>query len=452
MLVGFGYNAFEQLISTEKRCISTPVPIFADQCSDGNFKVIIQWGSIHLLKDHQVICSSKSCLCSLLRSSKEVQKEKITDVDFRGNAAAVVVTKTGVLVVNKNGSIERVESSSDVTGCRFKTVRVGDTHIIATKADGSCGEVVYNEASYVYRPILLGRVCHVTCGKDHVLFLTESGEVYSYGIGSRGQLGHGQPDSEKSPRVVEALQGITVSAVSCGGWHSAALSGIGDVYIWGWNESGQIGFAMKPKPTFTSENEKFNTEKDSYQNQPYFDQKAEEEFSSESREIDMKFKCKEPEREMHAIDLNRIKSSYELPLPLKTERADDNEASCCEDGADVSTCKDITIQFSMLPSLLDFPDDFSVSKISCGSRHTAAVLENGKLYTWGWGKYGQLGHGDTKTIDRPTLVTALEDKQVVDVVCGEWNTVVVCESLPPPSQSLLEEPALYHSAMTEPYH
>ena len=32
--------------------------------------------------------------------------------------------------------------------------------------------------------------------------------------------------------------------------------------------------------------------------------------------------------------------------------------------------------------------------IAAGAEHTAAVAEDGDLYGWGWGRYGNLGLGD----------------------------------------------------------
>jgi alpha-tubulin suppressor-like RCC1 family protein len=37
-----------------------------------------------------------------------------------------------------------------------------------------------------------------------------------------------------------------------------------------------------------------------------------------------------------------------------------------------------------------------VSKVACGWRHSAAVADNGRVFSWGWSKYGQLGVGDQK--------------------------------------------------------
>ncbi|NWY04921.1 RCCD1 protein, partial [Nothoprocta ornata] len=92
---------------------------------------------------------------------------------------------------------------------------------------------------------------------------------------------------------------------------------------------------------------------------------------------------------------------------------------------DVDGTQFIAIQ--AFPALLDFPQEREVSKVGCGSRHTAAVTrEYGELYTWGWGKYGQLGHEDTGSWDQPRRVEALaaQGLRAEDVVCGPWTTYV----------------------------
>ncbi|KPM08167.1 Regulator of chromosome condensation (RCC1) repeat protein [Sarcoptes scabiei] len=97
------------------------------------------------------------------------------------------------------------------------------------------------------------KIVQVSAGQEHLLLLTENGEVLSYGTGSRGQLGHGNIDDclEKA-NVIEALNGVKCKAIAAGGWHSIALSEIGDVYVWGWNESGQLGFSREEIKTETT--------------------------------------------------------------------------------------------------------------------------------------------------------------------------------------------------------
>ncbi|CAG0892795.1 unnamed protein product [Cyprideis torosa] len=108
------------------------------------------------------------------------------------------------------------------------------------------------------------RIKVVACGKDHFLLLTSTeAHVFSWGMGSRGQLGHGPPlCCEAEPRRIEwfdGMPGTRIVDVSCGGWHSLALTSSGDLYAWGWNESGQLGLGgtvnVEAVPSLVSFNE-----------------------------------------------------------------------------------------------------------------------------------------------------------------------------------------------------
>lgn len=57
-----------------------------------------------------------------------------------------------------------------------------------------------------------------------------------------------------------------------------------------------------------------------------------------------------------------------------------------------------------IPTLVVSIADISVAQISCGKGHTVALDCNGKLWTWGQGNEGQLGHGGTKRMRKPTMV------------------------------------------------
>jgi alpha-tubulin suppressor-like RCC1 family protein len=46
--------------------------------------------------------------------------------------------------------------------------------------------------------------------------------------------------------------------------------------------------------------------------------------------------------------------------------------------------------------------------VAAGAEHTAAVTEDGELYGWGWGRYGNLGLGDRNDRLIPEKVTSTE--------------------------------------------
>lgn len=46
--------------------------------------------------------------------------------------------------------------------------------------------------------------------------------------------------------------------------------------------------------------------------------------------------------------------------------------------------------------------------VAAGAEHTAAVTEDGELYGWGWGRYGNLGLGDRNDRLIPEKVSATD--------------------------------------------
>eukprot|EP00474_Spongospora_subterranea_P008941 CRZ09399.1 hypothetical protein [Spongospora subterranea] len=85
-----------------------------------------------------------------------------------------------------------------------------------------------------------------------------------------------------------------------------------------------------------------------------------------------------------------------------------------------------------VPTLVDVPleDGDYIIGVDCGYYHTAAVSNNGRVYTWGWGGNwysgcGGLGHGDTKSVLNPKMVEALSDINISQVRCGKYHTLAL---------------------------
>ncbi|XP_053128420.1 RCC1 domain-containing protein 1 isoform X2 [Hemicordylus capensis] len=194
-------------------------------------------------------------------------------------------------------------------------------------------------------------------GHKHVVLLSVGGALFTWGCGRHGQLGHGGLESLEEPRLLEALQGLPMGVVAAGGWHSAAVSEVGDLYIWGWNVSGQLALPSKAV--------------------------------AESR----------------ATTTTSTAAGRGAPEPgVAGDAAPESLPAAA--GA--------FIAIQAFPALLDMPHMAEVSKVSCGSRHTAALTR----------KYGQLGHRDSASSDRARRVQYFEERslRVVDVVCGPWST------------------------------
>ena len=83
-------------------------------------------------------------------------------------------------------------------------------------------------------------IARVACGKYHSAALTASGDVYAWGLNDCGQLGLGQTKAT-TPAKVEALSGIGVTQLSCGEYHTLALTDQGEVLSFGHGEFGRLG-------------------------------------------------------------------------------------------------------------------------------------------------------------------------------------------------------------------
>lgn len=88
------------------------------------------------------------------------------------------------------------------------------------------------------------------------------GQLYSWGLGTSGQLGHSAEildrfaSATSLPFPVLALQGVDILSVSIVRYHALALSEAGNVYAWGSNQFGQLGvgdYTDRLEPEFVAE-------------------------------------------------------------------------------------------------------------------------------------------------------------------------------------------------------
>ncbi|XP_065847291.1 RCC1 domain-containing protein RUG3, mitochondrial [Euphorbia lathyris] len=91
------------------------------------------------------------------------------------------------------------------------------------------------------------RIIQVASGGYHSLALTDEGRVLSWGFGGHGQLGHSSIESERTPRVIDALADQNVVYIACGGSSSAAITDKGKLYMWGNGKDSQLGVPGLPE-------------------------------------------------------------------------------------------------------------------------------------------------------------------------------------------------------------
>lgn len=83
-------------------------------------------------------------------------------------------------------------------------------------------------------------------GYEHTAAVGAGGNVMTWGGGGRGQLGTGQKRKmETRPQILDNstgdLAGQHAIGVSCGSFHTAVVTALGEVLVWGWGRHGQLG-------------------------------------------------------------------------------------------------------------------------------------------------------------------------------------------------------------------
>jgi len=85
-------------------------------------------------------------------------------------------------------------------------------------------------------------IVSIAVGQIHATFLTEAGDVYSWGFNNFGPLGLGDEENRPAPvKIPGNLDDLDVVAVENGNGTSFAITDAGGLFAWGLNSNGQLG-------------------------------------------------------------------------------------------------------------------------------------------------------------------------------------------------------------------
>lgn len=143
---------------------------------------------------------------------------------------------------------EAVEGLADVTG-----VSAGYQHSLAVRADGtvwvwgqnSSGQLGTGDSDPRTTPwqlSSLSEVVSVAAGQLYSLALDAQGTVWAWGSDANGTLGNGPASDSNVPVEVTGLEGVNIVAIAAGAYHALALDEGGNVWVWGSNDSGKLGY------------------------------------------------------------------------------------------------------------------------------------------------------------------------------------------------------------------
>ncbi|KAJ1212712.1 hypothetical protein NDU88_000365 [Pleurodeles waltl] len=268
---------------------------------------------------------------------------------YLATAPSREVEVVAVFVWGSNSSHQLSDSSSDKilhpklapafcdAGTVVVCVSAGYRHSAAVTSDGELytwgegdfGRLGHRDSQSRSTPTLvkdISGVGQVSCGSSNTVAVSQDGlTVWSFGGGDNGKLGHGDTSRVYRPKVIEGLQGLCIRKVCTGSQSTMALTSNGQVFAWGWGACLGCG-------------------------------------SSELMVL--------------------------RPQPIEDLRA------------------------------------IKIIDISCGDSHCLALSQGHEVYAWGNNAMGQCGQGHTSTpITRPRRVLGLENRPIQQITAGTSHSL-----------------------------
>ncbi|XP_017178763.3 ultraviolet-B receptor UVR8 isoform X1 [Malus domestica] len=232
-------------------------------------------------------------------------------------------------------------------------------------------------------PTPIRRVLLISAGASHSVALLSENVFCSWGRGEDGQLGHGDAEDRLLPTHLSALDGHEIVSITCGADHTIAYSNSrSEVYSWGWGDFGRLGHGNS-SDLFTPQ----------------------------------------PIKALHGIKIRQIACGDSHCLAVTMEGEVQSWGRNQNGQLGLGTTED-----SLVPQKIQAFQGLSVKMVAAGAEHTAAVTEDGSLYGWGWGRYGNLGLGDRNDRMVPERVSMVNSEKMVMVACGWRHTISVSSS------------------------
>ncbi|XP_077224913.1 ultraviolet-B receptor UVR8-like [Tasmannia lanceolata] len=225
------------------------------------------------------------------------------------------------------------------------------------------------------------KIKQIACGDSHCLAVTMEGEVQSWGRNQNGQLGLGTTEDSLVPQKIRAFQGIPIKMIAAGAEHTVAVTENGELYGWGWGRYGNLGLGDRN------------------------DRKIPEKVCAVDGEKMVLVAC----GWRHTISVSSCGSLYTYGWSKYGQLGHGN------------------FEDHLVPHQLEALRNNYVSQISGGWRHSMALTSEGKLYGWGWNKFGQIGVGDNVDHCSPVQVKFPNEQIIVQVSCGWRHTLAVAE-------------------------
>lgn len=295
-------------------------------------------------------------------------------------------------------------------------------------------------------------IVSVAAGHYHSLALDRNGNIWSWGSNDQGQLGLGANVGRIwEPRLVTAIRDTVISEIAAGASHSLAVSKNGELFTWGEGDSGRLGHGAPSQSLLswiTNQQEHL----------PRKVRAFETKIIQHAYAGHMHSACIDVEGQLYTFGSGRslqlgTGTVENCPKPVHIHGLGSVASAACGGmhtiaslfdgnvfawGADQNGCLGMGSKGSSgnrRPERV--PRLGAVAQVSAGWKHSAAIDRNGRLFSWGWGGSqgtaislegpgsggGQLGIGDDCDAWEPRLVPAIQSHMTGDIIPAHTSSL-----------------------------
>ncbi|OWM73833.1 RCC1 domain-containing protein RUG3, mitochondrial isoform X1 [Punica granatum] len=273
-------------------------------------------------------------------------------------------------------------------GLFHSSLLIGGNLWIWGKGDG--GRLGFGHENPVFEPSLNPNLDGVSCmalGGLHSVALTSAGQVFTWGYGGFGALGHSVYHRELLPRLVEGSWDGAIWHIATSGTHTAAVTQSGELYTWGREEGdGRLGLGPGRGPDQTG-----------------------------GLSIPSKVKAL-------PVAVVSVSCGGFFTMALTEEGQVWNWGA----NANYELGRGNKVggwQPKPIPSL----ENVRISQIASGGYHSLALTDDGNVLSWGHGGHGQLGHCSIQSQKEPQVIETLANERVISIACGGSSSAAVTD-------------------------
>ncbi|MCL2444886.1 IPT/TIG domain-containing protein [Candidatus Saccharibacteria bacterium] len=284
-------------------------------------------------------------------------------------------------------------------------------------------------------------ITQISAGRDHSLALDSTGQIWAWGVGGAGQLGNGTNENSNVPVEVDTtgvLANRQIIQVSAGGIHSLALDSEGNVFAWGMGLNGQLGNGVSESSNVPVEVDMTGV----LAGNPIIQISAGLNYSLALSESNRVFSWglgmtgqlgnggndnhNTPVEVLDKPDIIQISAGANHALALSSDGAVFAWGLGIggQLGNGINTSSNVPVPVGV-PELLS-----GIIQVSAGLNYSLALSEDGSIFAWGVGGFGQLGNGVNTPSNIPVLVdlsSVPAERNMVQISAG-WGHSLALDS------------------------